>query len=354
MHTGPLQYKVYSRFSEIEEIRSEWERLADASFCNRAFASPEWFLASCRMRRRTPFVAVAMRGAKIVSLLPLALDDETGLAEFPHFGNDYNDILTSEEEIAATVELFNCVLMPQSGCRKITLSRLRPDSLCRKTIPFLAQYSQLQFDDREINVYKCTELPGSFDEYLASRSKMFRKNIKRIFRKLELNGLTLQQLQPGLFDPAELPTLLVTMATSRQKQRSFLKDEETRSFVSKVLPPLFVKGHLYAFVLFQNRQPIALDLCMRAARGLATWNGGFLNIAEPWSPGSALFAFGIRRAIEMGLREYDFGEGKEAYKNIWTNSSYVVSELQLLPRARRAAADDWSADSIQPGCAIST
>src|SRR5436309_3150757 len=113
LNAACVECRVYSTLSEIEEIRSEWERLVNVSFCNRAFASPEWFLASCRMQERTPFVAVAMRGEKIVSLLPLALNNETGIAEFPHFGNDYNDILTSEEELAATVELFNYAIIPR-------------------------------------------------------------------------------------------------------------------------------------------------------------------------------------------------------------------------------------------------
>ena len=117
---------------------------------------------------------------------------------------------------------------------------------------------------------------------------------------------------------------------ARQRQNSFLDDHQTQIFVREVLPLLFMKRRLRAFVLLQGEQITAINISMVCANGFVNWNGGFLAEAAPWSPGTALLAFSIRELIAMGLYEYDFGEGDEVYKERWTNSSYKVRELRLV------------------------
>ncbi|MGH9763331.1 MAG: GNAT family N-acetyltransferase, partial [Blastocatellia bacterium] len=60
-----------------------------------------------------------------------------------------------------------------------------------------------------------------------------------------------------------------------------------------------------------------------------TWNGGFLEEAAFFSPGTVLTAFGIRAAIETGCKDYDFLRGNEEYKTRWATGSHVVGEITL-------------------------
>lgn len=327
---GDTEYRIYSDLAEIGKLAPAWDELLASGRGNRAFASAEWYIASCRIRKPvTPYVVVARSGARITGILPLVLNSEQGLAEFPHYGNDYNDMLALDDEPAWAAHLLSYALTSYEGCRKALLSRLRPDSYCLAAVPFIRQNSNVNCRYQEINVYPRILLPASFDDYLASRSKSFRKSIRRVLRDIEQAGLTIREVHPDGFAPEELTELLISMALSRQKEKSFLKETRVQTFVREVLPPLFAKRHVRAFVMFDAEQAVALDLCMAAGDGLATWNGGFLSSAERWSPGTALFAFGINRAIEMGLKEYDFAEGKEAYKTSWVNGSYVVGEIEL-------------------------
>lgn len=327
-----LECGVYSDLSQIAELSHSWDRLLASSACNQAFASPEWYSASCHMNKESmPYLVVAMRGEEICGLLPLSVAPD-GIASFPHFGNDYNDLVVKDHDPRHAAVLLSYAATAFHGIKRLVLSRLRPDSVCLQALPLLAADCSLTCSVRAINSFPCIDLPCSFSEYLASRSKVFRKNIKRAFNKIALNGLVTEELLPNQFDALALAELFISLSISRHKQRSFLQDPAARCFVRSVMPAIFTKRSLRAFVLRKDDQVLALDLCAVRSGGFVTWNGGFLAGAEPWSPGKVLFAFGIKKAIELGLQEYDFTEGRESYKSHWTNSSYIVSEIQVFKR----------------------
>jgi CelD/BcsL family acetyltransferase involved in cellulose biosynthesis len=330
---GKLEYKVYSDLSSIGTLSHDWHGLLQTSACNRAFASPEWYQASCRMFNSVPYLIVGTRNASVECILPLALDPD-GTARFPHFGNDYNDALVRDDDPAKAADslIYAASFLKRGG--RLLLSRLRPDSNCLRAIPYISLVASIESQCREINRFPYIDLPGSFDEYLLSRSKAFRKSIRRAFRKLEGDGLVVQELLPGHFVAAQLPELFILFSRSRHKEKSFLQDEAACAFIRAVLPALLGSRVLRAFALLRGQQVLALDLCTVRSCGFVTWNGGFLTEAESWSPGSVLFAFGIQRAIEMGLAEYDFTEGKEAYKYSWANNQYAVTELIVTPKPK--------------------
>lgn len=325
-----MEYRTYSDLQHIEQMFPEWNRVLAASSCNRTFASLEWFLASCRIRKGAiPYVIVGIRDAAWACIVPLVLDPGDGTATFPHCDNDYNDMLTGNCSHKEVAELLSHVMADESQCSRLLFSRLRPDSRCVDALSFLQLNSGLKCKCREINTYPYIKLPSSFEEYLSTRSKAFRKNVRRVLRKIQADGLALRELLPSEFSPAELPEVLISLALERQKERSFLKKLETQEFVREVLPALFVKRDLRAFALWKEERIVGLDICMVRHNGLLTWNGGFTEQAGGWSPGTGLFAFGIQQAIAMGMQEYEFAEGKERYKESWANARYRVMEIEI-------------------------
>lgn len=338
-----MEYRIYSDLQHIGQMSEEWNRVLDASSCNRAFASLEWFLASCHIRKGAiPYVIVGLRKAAWACIVPLVLDPADGTASFPHHENDYHDLLAGNSSHEEVAELLSHVMADENGCNRFLFTRLRPDSRCMDALPFLQLDSGLKCKCREINTYPYIELPSNFEEYLSTRSKAFRKNIRRALRKIQADGLLLRELLPGEFSPAELSEELISLALERQKERSFLKKPDTQKFVREVLSALFVKRDLRAFGLWKEDRIVGLDICMVRHNGLLTWNGGFATQAECWSPGTALFAFGIQQAIAMGMQEYEFAEGKERYKESWANAHYRVMEIEICSSpGRNRIAGTW-------------
>lgn len=332
--TGELKFKVLSDLSEIREISHEWDRLLAASQCNRAFGSPEWFIASCRLTSPSvPYVVTAVLGEEIVGILPLVLDREDGVASFAHRLNDYNDLIVRGDSPSLAAALMSHAASFQGRCKKVALTKLRQDSSCVKALPLIAADPNVRFTSRIINEYRFIDLPHTFDEYLASRSKAFRKGLRRARRAIENDHLSISEMQPGGVDPRLLSELSISLAIARQKEQSLFRQATVQEFVREVLPPVFLKRGLRAFAILQGERVMALDLCVVSGKGLGAWNGGFLPEAERWSLGKILFAFGIEQSINMRFEEYDFMMGQEAYKESWADNRYTVHEVQLVPGA---------------------
>jgi len=329
---GAIEYRIYSDLSQIQGLARQWNDLVAISSCNRVFASIEWYVASCSKQNSwTPWVVAVSRDGRLSGILPLVIDDEDKTAKFPHHAADYNDLIAADADHSLIADLLNRAITADHGFQRILLSRLRPDSLCARAMPLLQSGSKFECGWREIDTYRYIALPRTFDSYLASRSKTFRKDIRRSLNAAGGKDLVLQELQPEKFDPDALPDLLINLAVARHQERcSFTRSVWVRDFLKAALPPVFRRRSLRAFAILRGERITALDLCMVRGNGMVTWNGGFLPEVERFSPGTALFAFEIQQAIASGLQEFDFIRGEEGYKRSWTNSSYLVGELELL------------------------
>jgi len=325
----PFEYRVYSDPTQLTALAPKWDELVRTSPGNAAFRSIDWYVASCTKETSwVPFVVVACHDQEIICILPFVIDEKDRTAKFPHHGADYNDIIARPGNPSLVADLLNYAVSSCKGCRRLVLSRLRPDSCCVQAFQFLAQRTNVQCVRRDIDSYLHIQLSKSFDAYLESRSRAFRKDVRRTVRNLERENLVIRELCPRELDPNDLPLLLIRLALARHKEKcSFFRAPP--GFHDEALPPLFKKRFLRAFAILRGTQIVALDLCMVTTNGLVTWNGGFLPEVKDCSPGTALFAFEIQQAIATGAREFDFTRGDEGYKQRWANSQYNVCEIEL-------------------------
>jgi len=329
--TENLEYRIYSNLSEIAGISRQWDELLARSSCNKAFGSPEWYLASCRIQDfLRPYLMTAVRGAELICILPLALDLRTGMGVFPHLENDTNDALVRGDDPAPLADLLEYALSDGSVCRQIRLSKLKPDSQCVRAAALLNGNSNIECCFRDIKLYRSIKLPSTFDEYLASRGKLFRRNVRRALRGNHGNGLAIREVYSHDVQPRELAEVFLHLILDRHRKRCAFHHEHAQSFAREVLPSIFSQGSLRAFAMLNKEKIVAIDLYLSDGHGLVAWNGGFLAEMERTSPGTTLIAFAIQQAITSGLDELDFGEGEEAYKQSWTNSSYMIREVEIV------------------------
>lgn len=326
---GALEYRVLRNLADIEEIASPWEALLEQSPCNRAFSSPQWFIAWCRSHPRlVPYVTVAMRGFALAAVLPLAEQQEQGTIDFPSPMCDYNDLVARADDLAVQAGLLDFTLT-QAGSRRMVLSNVRADSNCRQAAAGLAECKGHQIDYQPDKNCFYLQLAGTFEGYLATRSHVFRKGLGRIQRHAQKNGLAVCELTPEKFAPDEMPELFLSLNLSRFEDRSGFAPEPVQKFVREVLPSLFVGRKMAAFALIHGNRVLAIDVCMRGRNSLCSWNGGFLPEAARWSPGRLLFAAGIEHAVASGLEEYDLLRGSHAYKASWATHSRTIGPLEF-------------------------
>ncbi|MDB5036148.1 MAG: hypothetical protein JWQ98_3389 [Chlorobi bacterium] len=321
---GAISCALLTRPSDIAAIAGEWDRLLDASDCNRAFSSHAWYSAACAVYPGIePCVVTARVDGRLVGLLPLVLDTVAGKGRFPTPLADYSDAIGG-----ATGGLLRYALsagMPWDG---LLLNFVREDSgvICGMMATGLPHRIEWHANERWTCAYQ--ELPARYDDFLAARSRNFRKGIGRARRAAETAGLTVDELTPDLLNPEDLPGIFMRLHGDRFPSSSLLSGSH-RPFLEAVLPSLFAERRLVVFAIRKGHVILAIDLCMVGARSLCTWNGGFDSALEELSPGRLIIDAGMRSACGRGCAEYDMMRGLEPYKLEWAGSRRLLGNLTM-------------------------
>ncbi len=330
---GQITYQVLGTLTDVEAISAEWDSLLSHSPCNRAFSCAKWFLASCSLDRSlNPYVIIARRGAALAGLLPLVLvkDHEAAtLATFPSELSDYNDIIARQDDDAVALGLLTYAGACRDDYQRVVLSRLRLDSNCARAAELFEPEgkSQRVFQTRSGCQY--IDLASSYEDYLLTRSRNFRKSLNRAQRDAAKHNLIIRELTPEQFSPCGLAEDFLNLNLDRWGADSYYGTPFVQAFVRKLLPDLFKEGRMRAFALLAGERLLGLDLCMVGANSLCSWNGGFLSEAARWSPGKLLIAAGIRHAYRMNMAEYDLLRGAETYKASWANCYRDLGWLEI-------------------------
>jgi CelD/BcsL family acetyltransferase involved in cellulose biosynthesis len=175
------------------------------------------------------------------------------------------------------------------------------------------------------------DLHTSYDDYLASRSKNLRKDLRSHERRARRDGLAVMALSPDSFSPELLPQVFLSLNLARFQEKASLQIPARQAFVRTAFPELFRQGRLKPFVLTAGKEVIAIDICFTGPRSLCTWNGGFRPEAEEYSPGTLIVAEQLRQSFALGLEEYDWLRGPESYKARWATGSRTTGRFDFEP-----------------------
>lgn len=320
--------ELVADLSRLEALSAEWGELLERSICNRAFGSPRWFLAWCRLEPAwRPHVWVARSGGALAGVLPLVRPAEGGAAFFPGELSDSNDAVAARGDLAASAGLLRAALASGLG---LDLHPVRTDSnlaLARQALePPRDPERSLSAEGR----LRCSyaDLSGGYDAYLATRTSKFRNNLRRALRRAAERGLEIVELEPGSFAPSELPGAFLELHGRRFPESCFASPRE-RAFAEQALPGLFADRALRAFAVFDGGRMIAISLCAVGDRSLGVWNGGLLPEALDRAPGKLLIDAEIRHSCAEGLGELDFLRGDEDYKAEWSTGERTIGRLDL-------------------------
>jgi CelD/BcsL family acetyltransferase involved in cellulose biosynthesis len=327
---GKLTYQVLDTLPDIEAISAEWDLLLDRSPCNRAFSCSRWFLVSCSLNQSIfPHVIVARRGATIVGVLPLVLINDSRVVTLASESSDYNDIVSIEDDYSVLVGLLEYAIKLGRSYKRVVLSRVRRDSNCFRAAEILEREGSIQPVFQATANCAYVDLSISYEEYLKTRSKSFRKSLRRAQRNAERSNIAVRELDPTHFPPSRVPEAFLSLNLDRWGAKSYYRSSFVESFVLNLLPDLFSQRRMRAFALMKEERLLGLDLCMVGANSLCSWNGGFLSEAARWSPGKLLIDAGIRQAYAGKFEEYDLMRGDEAYKKSWANNAREIGSLLI-------------------------
>jgi len=322
-----------------EELRADWSALVEASPEATPFQTWEWQSTWWRHfgRGKRPHIVLIHEGSELVGLMPLVRTKGPwrtlrGMGAGP---SDYLHPLARGGYEQAVAEALVEHVQGVEEVDLIDLHQVREDRALAAALP--TSYGMHQA--------RCLvlDLPSTYDAFVASLSKSLRYDVRRMDKPaFAESGARIRTLESGEIDQG----LDAFYETHRLRWRK------------RGLPGAFVGGRIQAFhrewaalagpkgwiwlsVLEVGDKVAGTLYAMRLADTCYFYQAGFDPAHQAISPGTVLVAHTVRRAIEHGVRRFDFLRGDEPYKRRWrpqhafSNVRYLRARTPLLGAAGR-------------------
>jgi CelD/BcsL family acetyltransferase involved in cellulose biosynthesis len=311
--------RVTSALPEVVEdlgsLRDDWIRLGEASgniFASWEFSSLWW--QHFGSGRRLAATAYRNEVGEVVAITPLYVWRERPLRVVRLIGHGHGDLLgpiCSRDDDELAVEAL-----------RLALGRQRYDVFVGDWVPADRDWA-LSLGARVLREagYPIVRLDdASWEEFLASRSRRFRKAARSSLRRLERE----HDVRFRLSDRASLERDLdaafaLHRARFKNHENCYFCGEKDEAFHREFAASALERGRLRLWILEVDGEPVGSDYSFRFADAHFAYQGGRNPAWDRESVGSILELHAIRNAMEEGAREYRFLQGDESYKYRFTD-----------------------------------
>lgn len=322
------------QWESLGSVTSEWPELFAKSATQSIFLSLPWQTAwaidCCGSVDEHPVLTVREdTDSSLRGIAPLNHGKGSVTFGLDYNLTDYQDILSDPGEEEAVWEAILDYGVSE-GWASIELTGLRDDSPSTQILEARASEHGWRADRSVWDVSPYVELPESWDEHVQSLSKKDRHELRRKLRRLEANGDAEYRIYDHEHDelPEALEDFVSLMGKSSEAKSDFLTPER-RSFLETLTRTMADADSLQLAFLDVGGRPVSATMSFREGDRLLLYNSGYDPEYRHLSVGLLLKAYGLRGAIEQGLREYDFLRGNEPYKYDLGGNDRVLYRWQL-------------------------
>jgi CelD/BcsL family acetyltransferase involved in cellulose biosynthesis len=242
---------------------------------------------------------------------------------------DFMDVLVDPEHAdAAYGDLWQQLCA--EDWNEMELWGLMASSPTRERVKAFAKEKGFEVEEELEAVSPRLELPGTWDEYLASLGKKDRHELRRKIRRLYESGANVEfdVLSEQADVVAAMDDFLDLHTRSRQDKTEFMTPE-MESFFRRMASALAAKGLIRLSMLRINGKPAATVLCFDAGSHLYLYNSGYDPEFSGLSVGLVSKALVLQWAIENGMSGLDFLRGDEPYKYDLGATDQQIYRLRL-------------------------
>lgn len=309
----------------MDELRSEWQDLADDAISATPFQTWEWQSSWLRHFRRAkrPLIIAVREGRDLVGLMPLTRSSGPWrtVRAMGSGASDYLHPLARVGYEEAVAEEVSGVLRDMAGVDLVDLHQVREDRAFSSHGPAAKRLTQA--------TCLVLDLPPTFEQYLASLGKSLRYDVRK-----------LSKLEDVTVEPVE--------ASEVGRGLDILFDQHRMRWRKRGLPGAFLgraqgfhrewagqaieRGWLWLSILRRRGEPIGAIYAMRKDETCYFYQAGFDPAHAAISPGTLLVAATIKRAIEEGVKQFDFLRGDEPYKRRWKPQRELKNYRLIQPR----------------------
>ena len=336
---GELRSALLEDADALAPLEAQWRQLAEKR--GNIFLTPEWFSTWLRhYHEYAPAVPVVMRGESLVGLVPL-VQAERGRPRRIQFaganaGDHFQPAAAEEDETAVSAAAASVVGLGSRGYNALVLENIDPDAAWWKEI---ARESPRSITAKRVkgSVLPYTDLTGvSWDDYLAGRSRNFRRDLRRKSTRLgESHRVEFRRTATSAELDRDLDDLwrLHDLRWADRGEESAAADPRLRRFLADLAHVTLERGWLRLWMLELDGEAVAARFEWLFGGRLASYYTGFDPRLDREGVGFLLVAHALRAAIEEGAREYNMLLGRERWKSRFATGERPVATLVLVPSA---------------------
>lgn len=341
-----MPYEVHIGSEGFGKVRGVWEDLQATSaahvFQTYGFAEA-WLATAGTATRSTPIIARYESAGRTVGLFPACITHHGRVPLLTWLAGpyvlDYGDVLfdadASDIGVADFVTGALAAIRPHARLAPLYLTNVRSDALAFEPL------------GQHLRVYKTSAAPfvdtsGSFDDYLASRSRGLRRSVRKKHTALSHSG----EICFAVWDvghPGYEAAVRELLESKLRRYRSL--DASSGAFSQgwldfRVRQALTEPSTRLAVLTIGDRIVASQIACEYRGR-LYLLVSSFDPEFEHVSPGFLLDYHSIEYAFQRGLDQCDFCWGSEAHKYHWTDDDVALTTFvsdDLSGRALTAAA----------------
>ena len=343
----PLRAQVLETAEELKPYEEAWDALAAQA--QRPYCAPAWMLAWWR--------EAAEEGSALRAVVVLDGEELAGIAPFyveprsPGLTARYRPLASSlsarieplarvgwEPDVAAAVAVALAGAEPEPGVivfENVLAASPWPQLLARSW-PALGE----PWVERHTPIAAPTlAIAGlNLDDWLASKSRNFRGQMRRARRKLEKQGAVFRMSE----SEDELERDLIAFARLHRARWDFrggsaVLHEPVERMLADAGRALLPSQRFRLFSIELEGRTVSSQLFLAAGGELAYWLGGFdESLSSQW-PSLQGLVQALEDGFERGEDRFDLGAGAQHYKYRFADGEDKLETVMVVPRGRRYA-----------------
>lgn len=328
-------------------VRAEWDRLAVAAA--RPFCAPAWMMAwweHLRPEDSELRVVAVRRDDRLIGVVPLfaqgrsyaLLGDGTALVE--PLAEAGLEVEVAEAALDALAEAD-----PPPETIKLSMQDDSPDWVALLSGHWPSGRGAWQRTADEVEMPKVTLADEGFDGWMQSRSKRFRGEVRRRFRRLEDDGASFRFATASTLERDVEELLRLHAARLDCLDEPGAVDARLGGMLVEAGRELVDAGRFRLLILEMDGKVLAAHLLVAAGPRVAGWNGGFDEAYRSYSPSLQCIVYALRDLAERGQRSLNLGPGDQPYKSRLSTCNGRFTTSLLFPPGRgrlRARGRDYA------------
>jgi CelD/BcsL family acetyltransferase involved in cellulose biosynthesis len=322
----------------LESILPEWEELFRADHEATPFMSPQWARAwwPAWGGSGRPWIVAVRENGQLVGLAPFMLRRRGPLRVLGRPGSHPSQDVLARPRLRPDVA--EAVVAEIDQRRRewdlLAISCFPDDSAIERSV----RQRRLRLRQRRTATYPRIELPGSFDEYLATLPRKRRSNLRRHLRRLDDGELEVRRVS----EPAAIGAAIERWHSLKLSWWEAKEDAEIHAgqrgprfvgFLKDLMPLMIPAGLGEVWELRHSGQVVGIEISLLDRRTFYSWEGGHDVAVADLGPGKVAIGEGIRLSIAARRRYYDMMRGGESYK-YWYGSRDRKSHTLLIANNR--------------------